>query len=218
MKKKYFICAAGFLVIAIAVGISSLYKNDDNNVEGNTVAPATQLGTIKASLQTFNFDQAVSESDLIVKIEVKSKIKELDEPSAKTLFSADIKDTYKADGSLSSSSIKILQAGNSTWLYEGSRPFSENDQYVLFLKKAVGMEETDVYWILGEETGMYQDLRNGKLVKIALRDPELNDIEDEQLTQSLQEESNKELKTATEVQVVFESKFREKINQYLKAK
>lgn len=213
MEKKNLLLISGLLIFLVLV-TTITFKSVRQDEENTPAIPPAKIGTIKSSLQTYDFNDAVAYADLIVKVQIKSVMKELHEPSPKTLFNAATIETYKQDENLSSNYIKILQAGNSSWLYEGSPQFNENDQYVLFLKKAVGMEESDIYWILGEETGMYEVLRNGKLKKVAKSDAELNNIEDKQFTQNLQE-MTAQTGIESEVQVIYELGFKDKIDRLL---
>ncbi|MFF2089428.1 hypothetical protein [Paenibacillus sp. NPDC058174] len=199
MKPKYLLFSVS-CGLALTIGIAA-YTNGNVNKYPNQ----QQVRLSSAKLQVYNFEEAVKNSDLIIKVEIGKKVRELIEPSAKTLFQATIIDEWKGDPLLESKEINILQQGNSQLTFNDNDLFVERDRYVLFLKKAVTVSEPNTYWILGEETGIYKDDSSGKLVKQSLYDKQLEDIEDKILTANLQKKNRKE------VQVIDEQLLKEKI-------
>lgn len=208
MKRKFVLMGAcGVLALSIVL---SVVGNRNEKAEAEQPAQKTMQGT----LEVYNFEEALDNSDLVVKVEVEQKIRELSEPSPKTLFQAKILDELKPDPSLSKDQIHILQQGNSEWRFNGNDLFSEKERYVLFLKKAVGIDEPNTYWILGEETGMYKDSGTGKLLKLSYYDKQLEDIEDKELTADFLKDNEK--KNSKDVQVVDEQQFKDKIGKTLR--
>lgn len=209
MKRKFVLMGAcGVLALSI---VFSVVVNGKEKAEPEQPVQKT----IQAKLQVFNFEEALKNSDLVVKVEVEKKTRELSEPSPKTLFQAKILDELKADLSLNTDQIHILQQGNSEWRFNDNDLFSEKERYVLFLKKAVGIDEPNTYWILGEETGMYKDSGTGKLLKLSYYDKQLEDIEDKELTTDFLKDNEKKM-DSKDVQVVNEQQFRNKVEKTLR--
>lgn len=208
MKCKFVLMGAcGVLALSIVL---SVVGNGNEKAEAEQPAQKSMQGT----LEVYNFEEALDNSDLVVKVEVEQKTRELSEPSPKTLFQVKILDELKPDPSLSTDQIHILQQGNSEWRFNGNDLFSEKERYVLFLKKAVGIDEPNTYWILGEETGMYKDSGTGKLLKLSYYDKQLEDIEDKELTADFLKDNEK--KNSKDVQVVDEQQFKDKIGKTLR--
>ncbi|NQX47734.1 hypothetical protein HQN87_20625 [Paenibacillus tritici] len=208
MKRKFVLLGvSGVLALSIAFGVV---------IYGNAKAEPKQpvQKAIHAKLQVFNFEDALENSDLVVKVEVEKKTRELSEPSPKTLFQAKILDELKADPSLNADQIHILQQGNSEWKFNQNDLFLENERYVLFLKKAIGIDEPNTYWILGEETGMYKDSGTGKLLKLSYYDKQLEDIEDKELTKNFLKDNENKM-DSKEVQIVNEQQFKDKVEKIL---
>lgn len=208
MKRKFVLMGAcGVLALSI---VFSVVVNGKEKAEPEQPVQKT----IQAKLQVFNFEEALKNSDLVVKVEVEKKTRELSEPSPKTLFQAKILDELKADPSLNTNQIHILQQGNSEWRFNDNDLFSEKERYVLFLKKAVGIDEPNAYWILGEETGMYKDSGTGKLLKLSYYDKQLEDIEDKELTTDFLKDNENKM-DSKDVQVVNEQLFKDKVEKAL---
>ncbi|RAP78499.1 hypothetical protein [Paenibacillus montanisoli] len=171
----------------------------------NRFSSPQQVGTIHAEVEAYTLNEAVSKADLIAKVKITSKIKEINEPSEKTLYQAEVVEDFLNKTDLKE--INVMQAGNSQWKFNNNKLFKSGDSYILYLKKAIGeaYENFNTYWILGEETGIYQDLGSGKLMKWAYPETFLSDIEDKARTNEL-------LISEGEVQVLDEAKFIEKIN------
>lgn len=206
MRKTWFIGL--FSIFSIAIGIHILTQTSDHPI----VQQDGAIGKIKAQIEVLPFEQSVIQTDLIAKIRIVNKVSELSEPSPKTLFQAEIIDVIKEDTALSNKVIHILQNGNSKWHFNENEMFSNNKEYVLFLKKAIGLEDQNTYWILGEETGIYKVVDNGKIAKQAVRDEKLTDIEDKKLSQAQMQQHM----ASKEIQVVDSLLFKEKINNILK--
>lgn len=119
----------------------------------------------KRTIEAFDFKRAAEEADIVVSVEISKLVEELEQPSPKTLWQAKLLTVWRGDATLGT--IHILQAGNSCADYVGSKLMKPQEQYVLFLKQAVSVEQPDSYWILGEETTIYQVTEDGYIVKHA---------------------------------------------------
>ena len=103
-----------------------------------------------------------------------------------------------------------MQQGNNEVLFNDNPLFQENEEYILFLKKAVGSvtkEYPNLYWILGEETNMYKNIRNNTVEKLGYIDKELYDVENNHTLN---------LKETTNTQVLNEEEFIKKIESVTK--
>ncbi|MBO9129454.1 hypothetical protein [Bacillus sp. 165] len=212
MKLKLVFIGTCMLIITIVTVLSfskDKYDQTKNavNVQNESNVQVTPKSQIKGEVEVYDFEDAVNISDLIAEIVINKKIKELDEPSPKTLYEATIKKAYK--DAEKHQDIRILQQGNSQWLFNENKLFSEKEEYILFLKKAVGeeFEGTNTYWILGEETNMYSVIDTGKIKKHSFYEDDLMDIEDKNLTKILKEKE----KNNKDIQVLDKNKFEKKI-------
>lgn len=194
-------------ILALTIGCSA-------SVNGRAELEQSPPKSIHGTLHAYHFQDALSSSDLVVKVEIEKKTRELSDPSPKTLFQAKILDELKADPSLDSNEIHILQQGNREWLFNDNDLFSEKDRYVLFLKRAIDIAEPNTYWILGEETGMYKDSGNGKLLKLSYYDKQLEDIEDKKLT-TIYMKDNEQKRLQKDVQVIHEQQLKDKVKKTL---
>ncbi|THF84245.1 hypothetical protein [Cohnella fermenti] len=181
-KLKLVVCTILFSTITISTwAITNSNNNKSDAVEHPTTV--NTVGRINASLQVLPINESIDKADLIAKVEIVKTEKEISKPSQKTILAAKIIETIKADSRNENIDvIHILQNGNSTALINGNKIFQPAEQYVLFLKRAVGEEYdlTNTYWILGEETNIYEDLGNGLLSKWALTDADLTEVEEKQ--------------------------------------
>jgi flagellum-specific peptidoglycan hydrolase FlgJ len=165
------------------------------------------IGKIHGKVQDFSLSEATKEADLIIKVKIGEVVKELEEPTAKTLYNGTVLDEFK-NNTNAPKEINIMQQGNSKWSFNDNDPFKEGDEYFLFLKKAVG-EYENTYWILGEETTFYKlEKENKEIVKQGLVDEDLKDI-----TKKVVKSKNKEK------QYLDQQKFLKKLqNEVSKAK
>ena len=184
-------CAIGITASSYMYITSDLHSeassSDENKINTQQVLPK---GTVHPEINVYTFEEVVKKADLIAEIEITKKVKELSEPSPKTLFEAKILEGYKESKELET--IKILQAGNSEWIFDDHEPFKENEKYILFLKTAVGeeFEGTDTYWLLGANTNTYSVLNDNQIMKNALYDEELALIEDTVESRSLSDSTD----------------------------
>lgn len=136
-----------------------------------------QQGEINGMLQTYPFEEAVNLSDLIVEITIDERLGELVDPIPKTIFNAVVTDVVKGSNEKKGEFINVLQQGNSDWTFNDTPLFESGDTLVLFLKSVTDEEYPNTYWILGEETGMYEVVDGKRLNKISKKDTALNDIQ-----------------------------------------
>lgn len=209
MRKILVRVASAVVVTAGILTMNYVSKSEPStksNFNPDVVAEIPRGGNLHAELQVFNFKEAVNEADLIVKVQIANKKEEYEKPVPKTLFGAHPIEVIKGDESLLNQEINILQHGNKDWTFNENKLFDLKEEYIFFLKKAVGDFEPNTFWILGEETGMYKILPNGLIEKQALYEKDLAEIEDKKITIDRQQ-----LNIFKEVQVLFEDKLKEKI-------
>ncbi|MFE0555127.1 hypothetical protein ACFW1P_04215 [Paenibacillus sp. NPDC058910] len=183
------------------VRVNDVSFNSDNLDSTTTSNPKT----IRGELEVYPFEEGVNKADLIVKVKIIGNIGEVIEPVPKSVFNTQILSAQKDDPTLDSESISIMQQGNSEVLFNGNELFKENEEYILFLKKAVGPvaeEYPNLYWILGEESNMYKSISNNLVEKQGHVDEELKDVESNQIST---------LEENTSTQILIEEEFIEKI-------
>lgn len=211
MVNKY-IGLIGSLVLFFSIlGGFSFFKINSNETSTPKTENVVQAkGVIKAEVEVFEFEDAVNKSDVIAEVKIQTKKKELNDPSPKTIFEAKVKEGYK--GIEKNVTINILQQGNSEWIFNENKLFSANEEYVLFLKKAVGeeFEGTNTYWILGEETNIYSSINDKEVLKNSYYDTVLADIENKSLTEEYKKKEKKD------VQVLGKEQLKEKIKMVTK--
>lgn len=134
-----------------------------------------EVRKIDAEIESFEFEEGVAKSDLIAQIEILDVLKEIDEPSPKTIFRATLKESLK--GTSQAKEIFVMQQGNSDAIINDNPLFKQGESYLLFLMKTKDFDVENSYWILGEETGMYKLLDQSIAVKLALKDDGLKEIE-----------------------------------------
>ena len=200
-------CAIGITASSYMYITSDLHgkasSSNENKVITQQVSPK---GKVHTEINVYTFEEVVKKADLIAEVEIIKKVKELSEPSPKTVFEARILEGFKESKELET--INVLQEGNSEWLYDDNEPFKENEKYILFLKTAVGeeFEGTDTYWILGAQTNTYSVLNEDKIMKNGLYDEELALIEDTVKMRSL---------TDNDKQVLNKNLFLKKLNEVI---
>lgn len=143
----------------------------DAEVEDNQ----KEIGSIDGEVEIFEFEEAVAESDLIAQIEILDVLKEVNEPSPKTIFRAILTESLK--GSSQAKEIFVIQQGNSDYVFNDNPLFKQGENYLLFLMETEDFDIEDSYWILGEETGMYKLLDQSTAVKLSVKEEGLKKIE-----------------------------------------
>lgn len=212
MKKQYqLLLIISFLLLLTACNYEKKETIEKEEVNGNNEV-FNPVGTISAEIQTYQFEEAIKESELIAEIEITEKVRELNEPTAKTIYKAKIIEGIKKDSKLTTDNLYIMQQGNSEWTFNGNEMFQPREKYILFLKNAINIQEEDTFWILGEETGMYKKIDDKYIAKLSLRDEALADIEEKKLSDEL----TKTEKNLKEIQVILKEEFKEKIKNSLK--
>ncbi|MBW4081228.1 hypothetical protein [Paenibacillus sp. S150] len=141
----------------------------------------SKSGNIDAEVEVYPFDESVNKSDLIVEVQIKEKIKETDDPSPKTIFKTEIINILTQKEPLATKEINIMQAGNSKWSFNDNKLFSPGEKYILFLKRTVDFDIENTFWILGEETNIYEITDENKIVKWSRPQKELESFEDKEL-------------------------------------
>jgi len=215
MKKSHLLIVAVlcmFTVIGLVLFIQDYNTQSNEDISASKVDNSADsqkyIGVIKAEIEVLDFKDSIKEADLIAKVKVGAIIEELDEPSPKTLIQMEIKNVLKGSSDLKT--INVLQQGNSKWLFNDNEILKENQEYILFLKTAITVKQPNSFWILGEETGMYEVLNSGNLKKLSRPEKDLSDIVNINLTKYY----NDELTESKEVQVINEDLFNEKIKKY----
>lgn len=183
-KKQRFILVTSILVLLSTslIFIGNRYGENSNitNVKKNI----TLKGDIHAELEVLPFEQSVNKSDLIVEIQILEKLKEINEPTPKTIYRAEITDYLNNEGKNDSNIINIMQGGNSEWTLNKNKLFSPGEKYILFLVKTIDFDIENTYWILGEETSIYEVNNSNELIKWAHPEAELSNFEDKVLTKN----------------------------------
>ncbi|MFC0561352.1 hypothetical protein [Halalkalibacter alkalisediminis] len=176
-----------------------------------------ERGQIEAELETFSFSESMEKADLVAEVKIISKLSEIEEPLPKTIYSATIVDLLKGESEILE--INIMQQGNSNWQFNDNALFSTDENYILVLKKATDdyVPYENTYWILGEETGMYQVLDKNITVKMALKDNQLNSIELNDVTEKIKnKEIQSKVSSTNEFQALDKKALKEKINKEVK--
>ncbi|MEK8129516.1 hypothetical protein WMW72_16545 [Paenibacillus filicis] len=175
MRIRYFVLLAG--IVLLAAGIAIYASSAPSPLSSSQQAISNQTPSMHVSIETFPFDESVNKADAIVRVKINSKISELDSPADKTIFQAEVLQIYKDNKKLSENFIDIMQAGTDKALSNKNELLRKGDEIILFLMEAQSKPNT--YWILGEETNMY-DVTPHRIEKRARADAQLNEISMEQ--------------------------------------
>lgn len=160
------------LFFGIVLTLVVLTTFNSLKLEGDS---AKEKGIIHATLEVLPFDSAVKEADLIAEVTILESIGERNEPAPKTTFKVLIDEVLKGDSGLNNETVRVDQHGNSEWNFNDNALFQPSEKYILFLNKTVGIDESD-FWIQGEESGMYKEIGDNAIVKIAYPDEELDSL------------------------------------------
>lgn len=139
---KKFLCiilASIFLLIAVGCSGSS---------SGTEGLPPTRIGSseIQASFDTkYTFASAVSESDVVARIEVGNWIAE-DTALHNTYYEATVLQCFKGN---IPTQFTLLQDGCSAGTLKGYPLFARGNEMLVFLKEATGVNYDSPYWIIG---------------------------------------------------------------------
>jgi hypothetical protein len=207
MKRQYLILSTMAILLTLTA-CNETHNLEIKVAENNVAIPS--VGEISAELQTYPFEEAIKIAELIAEIEITEKVRELNEPSPKTIFKAKMTEVIKNDLGLPTESLHIMQQGNSDWIFNDNEMFQPEEKYILFLKSAKDSQEEHTYWILGEETGMYKNIDDKYIAKLSQRDEALADIEEIKLSDELSKSKN-----SKGIQVLQTEEFKEKIKKSL---
>lgn len=161
--------------LLLFTGCTNGDQAETQTVDTNATDNESDIVTIEAELEVFDFENAVNEADLISQVEIVDVLEEIDDPSPKTIFRAKVVENLK--GSSETTEILVMQQGNSTNVFNDNLLFEQGENYILFLADTEGLDLENSYYILGEETGMYKLTDQSLAVKLALRDEALEEIE-----------------------------------------
>lgn len=164
-------------------------------------------GGIEVETESFSLEGGIKLSDIVVEVIIKEKVEEVSvEPIPYTVFSVEVQELYQ--GNIDNEMITIKQQGDSEWTVNSNKLFEEGERYIFFLKET--KQSKSDYWIIGEETGFFQVLDSGEIVKLVesiagLRDVEVDNVGD-------YDKSSLDLKIAIDEQILDKQKFIEKLN------
>lgn len=111
-----------------------------------------------ATIEEFEFDKFYEEADIIAQVEILEWLEEINDPLGEmsTYFKATIENTYKNTVDSDTKEIRLKQDGNSYHTSHLLPLFKNGDRLLLFLKKAVGEDKENTYWILGSYSGVFR--------------------------------------------------------------
>ncbi len=204
-KKRTYLFVGVAVLLILSAWILMKNNQSPESISSVAAAPAgnadnpIQKAKAHALLQTHPFNEALQLADNVSELTIVSNAGEIDEPSAKTIFTAEVTKNFKGDV-LPGETIYILQDGNSKVEFNHI-PFQSGEKFVLILKKATGFTD-NTYWILGGETGVYQIVDDNTIVKWAKVDEQLKNVEIE---------DDKQAKNG--IQVEFETKDTQLLNK-----
>jgi len=177
---KKFLIASLFLVFFLLLGcqnqadkniVENQQEKDDAEIDDNQ----RTLDNIDGEIEIFEFKEAVRTSNLIAQVKIIESVEEIDGPTPKTMYRATLIESLK--GTSDAKEIFVLQQGNSDFVFRDNPLFKKGENYLLFLMETADLDIEDSYWILGEETGIYQLLDESIAVKWAVKEDELEKIE-----------------------------------------
>lgn len=218
MKKYLLVATVSLSFVFAGCGYQGNNKTVEDQLkkveEIDTAAEDDQkeIGRIDADVEIFEFEEAVAKSDLIAEIEIVDVLKEINEPSPKTIFRAVLTESLK--GSSQSEEIFVMQQGNSDYVFNENPLFKQGENYLLFLMETEGFDIEDSYWILGEETGMYKLLGQSTAVKLSVKEGGLEGIEitDEKIMPFIEQETELDM-NEREMQVLKEDELKSLIKK-----
>lgn len=221
-SKKKTVILTIFIATVVSILLYQHFRNSSSDISNTTpaqlVAESTssqsnanqRVGKIHGLVRDYPFEEMVLNSDKIAKVKIIKAVSEISEPSEKTIFEVEVVSDTLSKNNKDSKTINVMQAGNSKWIFNDNPMFSEGESYVLFLKEAVGYDNT--YWILGEETGVYEVFDKDILIKWSKLVPELSSLKDLSAAKKINpnvERYNKEF------QIVSETELSRKINEVI---
>lgn len=139
---------SGFITLVMVL---ILLTGCGNKKEEPVLPPARTgtEGTASASLEKeYGFETAFEDADLVAHIRIGDWLAE-DTDICSTFYNATVLQQYKGDGI---TDIVIKQSGDSRFTFEGYPLFTYGNELLVFCKKAVGLEYSNAYWIIGSFT------------------------------------------------------------------
>jgi hypothetical protein len=146
-------------MIVLALGLLS-GCNGQVDVASNE-SPAQEVKEdrkiLKGVVLARNISELVEKADIVVSLKIGEKVRELSEPSPKTIFETSILEIYKDNGKIEDT-IQLMQAGNSEFSFNGEDMFKNGEEMILFLRESndAEFENTNTYWILGEYSAYFK--------------------------------------------------------------
>lgn len=143
----FFVCGVGYATGSKKSIVNKTSVKQTKKIKGTKPIAAKPLvkkvGIIKTTYKDISIDESIKISDLIAKVEIVKKTKEIDKPACKTFFDAKILNIYEGQDKLKNvSKISIIQDGNSNWLVNGNPMFENKEKLILILKKVPGYNNT----------------------------------------------------------------------------
>lgn len=193
------------LLFVILLAACNKENENGNSIDYGLVEEVP--GGIEMETESFSLEGGIKLSDIVVEVIIKEKVEEVSvEPIPYTVFSVEVQELYQ--GNIDNEMITIKQQGDSEWTVNSNKLFKEGERYIFFLKET--KQSKSDYWIIGEETGFFQVLDSGEIVKLVesiagLRDVEVDNVGD-------YDKSSLDLKIAIDEQILDKQKFIEKLN------
>lgn len=183
MKKVFIAICVSLTVIGIGAMCYISSNNNEKVASSKIVEPE---GVINASLKALTFEESLNEADLIAKVKILNQVEQIDKPDAATIFKSNVVEVFNNSPISVGSEINIMQQGNSKWVFNGNAPFKDGEEIILFLKAAVGFDNT--YFIVSEEVNTYKFIEINKeeyVVKQAKNDKYLEAYEDKEQSKEI---------------------------------
>jgi hypothetical protein len=162
-----------FVTLLYLFSLSSCNKSDEK--EKQIISP---------SIMYMTFNEILEDTDVIALVEIKEAVREIDTVVPRTVFSAEVLETYENKINETSKKIEIAQFGTNSVQVRGFNRFSEGDRVLLFLTKTRPDEEKfeGVYVISGEDVGTFykSKINDNLLERFATGTDLLEDIIDKE--------------------------------------
>ncbi|MGP4041884.1 hypothetical protein ACTWP4_18580 [Gracilibacillus sp. D59] len=169
MNKKIILTASAIIVttiflVSIFFTDEKMPMNDYKSSESNSVTSSNEeVIEMSASFPSFEIDQLVEESELIVLGNIESILNEYNEDGNVPFsdYALNVETILIDNSNVTSNTITVKQDGNSSVFFE-NHPLLEIDKsYILFLKKS---SISDKYIIVGGPSGKFE-LDNNKIAQ-----------------------------------------------------
>jgi hypothetical protein len=129
---------------------NSLFKNGNKSVVHTPVRVGKGVGQAMLESTFTDLKSAINNSDLVIDLTISSWISE-DKDNIYTLFNANVNSCLKGN---SPDQIVLSQFGSSEFTLKDYPLFDVGDRMIVFLKKAIGLDYEDAYYIIGEYTSI----------------------------------------------------------------